>query len=280
MKSVRYEEEGVATAVGAIFAILIFMFLLSLFITSYVPAEMKSYEEQYSSGIQNDMVQLISTLSQLSVNYQQGASSSVAFNLQSNYIPLFSSPTVGELSLSSSNGESSGYLSVSNSTEKISSGGVLTVVTNNRYFVDEAYSYEFSTIFYEQLGSNPLINTTLESSLIHVNPPANGSINLSMNLFNLVGGPFNISTQSPFSIGITALSKNSVFITGNLTIACSSISGNWLYTVLEQELLSIHNLYLSYATGAAGYSYISIYSNSIPVTLHITEVSAMVSVNG
>ncbi|MEM0135693.1 MAG: hypothetical protein QXU18_10810, partial [Thermoplasmatales archaeon] len=63
MKRIRYQEEGVATAVGAIFAILVFVFLLSLFITSYVPAEMKSYEEQYSSGVQNDMMQFISVMS-------------------------------------------------------------------------------------------------------------------------------------------------------------------------------------------------------------------------
>ncbi len=280
MKPVRYEEEGVATAVGAIFAILIFIFLLSLFITSYVPAEMRSYEEQYSSSVQNEMVQLTSTLSQLSSSYQQGSSSSVAFNLQSSYIPLFSSPTVGELSLSSSNGASSGFLSISNSTEKISSGGVLTVVTNNRYFVDEAYSYEFSTVFYEQVGSNPPINTIFESNLVQVNPPSNGSINLTMNLFNLMGGPFNISTQSPFSLGLTALSKISILMAGNLTITCSSNSGERLYNVLKQELSPIHNLHLSYVASTAGYDYISLYSTSIPIALQVTEVSVMVSANG
>lgn len=280
MKSVRYEEEGVATAVGAIFSILIFIFLLSLFITSYVPAEMKSYEEQYSSNVQNEMVQLISTLSQLSSSYQQGESSEVAFNLQSNYVPLFSSPTVGELSLSSSNAGSSGFLSVGNSTVKIGSGGVLTVVTNNRYFVDESYSYEFSTIYYEQLGSNPPINTTFESNLIQVSPPANGSINLSMDLFNLLGGPINLSTGSPFSVGISDISKNVTVLKGNFSLDCSASDAGPLYSVVKQKLSPVNGIRIVLLKEGAGYVSINVYSENAPIVLHITELTVMLSVNG
>jgi hypothetical protein len=65
-----------------------------------------------------------------------------------------------------------------------------------------------------------------------------------------------------------------------VTITCSSNSGEWLYTMLRQELSPIHNLYLSYAPSAAGYDYISLYSTSIPIALFVTEVSVMVSGNG
>ncbi|MEM0136759.1 MAG: hypothetical protein QXU18_16280, partial [Thermoplasmatales archaeon] len=219
-------------------------------------------------------------MSQLSINYHQGEYAVVSFNLQSNYIPLFTTPTIGELSLSSSAEGSMGYIAVSNATENVGSGGVLSVLTNNRYFVDEAYSYVFSTIFYEQAGSIPLINTTLQSNLLQIDPPANGSINLSMNLFNLIGGPFNVSSQSPFSLGLTAQSKVSFVLMGNITIGCSSTGGEALYTLIDQELSPLHYLLVTQTTGGAGFMHIFIHSVSIPIVLYITELNVIVSVNG
>ncbi len=46
MRGILYEEEGVASAVGTIFAILIFVSLLSIFVSTYVPAAMMADEEQ------------------------------------------------------------------------------------------------------------------------------------------------------------------------------------------------------------------------------------------
>ncbi|MCL4447482.1 MAG: hypothetical protein M1163_03675 [Candidatus Thermoplasmatota archaeon] len=280
MKNVRYEEDGVATAVGAIFAILIFIFLLSLFITSYVPAEMKTYEEQYASGITNDMMQFTSALSMLSLNYNQGESVSVNFDLQSGYIPLFTTPTVGEMSLSSATQGENGYITVENSTMNVGAGGVLTIASNDRYFVDQSLTYEFSTIFYEQVHTNPLINSSLQSDLIQVGPPVNGTINLSINLFNLMGGPLNLSSLSSFGLSITAISRSSTIMVGNFTLTYSSALGEQLYNTLKEELATITDVSTGYTAEGGGLSQVSVNTDSIPILVTVSVVSVMLSVNG
>ena len=280
MRGVRYEEDGVASAVGAILAILIFIFLLSLFVTSYVPAEMTSYEEQYSSALTNEIMQFSSSMNLLSLNYQQGETMSVTFDLQSGYVPLFSSPTTGELSLSASSNGSAGYIAISNSRSTVTAGGVLTVLTNNRYFVDEALIYELSNTYYEQYGSSPLINSTLAFNLLQINPPTNGSINLSMNLVNMMGGPLSISSQSPFSLTTTALSKETYQLNGNITLTYSSIIGSELYDSLQEKMANLKGVTLSYYIEGNGNDRISIGSSSAQLSLSITVLTVMVDVNG
>jgi hypothetical protein len=279
LKRVMYEEEGVATAVGAILVILIFIFLLSLFITSYVPAEMTSYEEQYSTSVTNDMMQFVSSIGLLSLNFQQGETVSVTYDLQSGYVPLFATPTVGELSLTPSTSGSSGYMQVGNSTMNLSAGGSLSVLTNNRYFVDEAFYYEASTLFYEQYGSSPLINSTLQFNLIQTEPPSNGSINMSMNLVNIMGGPISFSSQSPFTLSATALSKSSYLLRGNITLNCSSSLASQLYPSLLEELSGITGVHLSRISEGNGYEKISIYSVTSPISMNIKELNLMVGIN-
>ncbi len=280
LKKVMYEEEGVATAVGAILAILIFIFLLSLFITSYLPAEMASYEEQYSTSVTNDMMQFVSSVSLLSLNFRQGETVSVTYDLQSGYVPLFATPTVGELSLTPSARGSNGYIMVGNSTMNLSAGGSLYVLTNNRYFVDEAFDYEASTLFYEQYGSSPLINSTLQFNLIQTEPPTNGSINMSMNLVNIMGGPISFSSQSPFTLSATALSKSTYLLKGNITLNLSSSLGSRLYPSLLEELSGINGVHISQSSGGNGYEKISIYSVTSPIAMNITELNVIVGING
>ena len=279
MKSVNYEEDGVATAVGAIFAILIFIFLLSLFVTSYVPAEMTSYEEQYTSGLNNDMMQFISAVSLLSLNYQQGETTSVTFELQSGYVPLFASPTVGELALTQSSKASAGYVLVNNSTMQISSGGTLSVYTNNRYFVNEAFSFELSSLFYEQYGSNPFVNTSLESNVLQVGPPSNGSTNLQLNLVNLMGGPLTISSQSPISLSLTAASENSYLLGGNFTLTYFSIFGYQFYNSILEKLSTIKGIDIKQINEGNGHEQIQFSSATLPFTLSVHELNVVVIVS-
>ena len=279
MKSVNYEEDGVATAVGAIFAILIFIFLLSLFVTSYVPAEMTSYEEQYTSGLNNDMMQFISAVSLLSLNYQQGETTSVTFELQSGYVPLFASPTVGELALTQSSEGSAGYVLVNNSTMQVSSGGTLSVYTNNRYFVNEAFSFELSSLFYEQYGSIPFVNTSLESNVLQVEPPSNGSTNLQLNLVNLMGGPLTISSQSPIGLSLTAASENSYLLSGNFTLTYFSIFGYQFYNLILEKLSTIKGIAIKQINEGNGYEQIQFSSATLPFTLSVHELNVVVSLS-
>jgi len=279
MKEVYYEEEGVASAVGAIFAILIFIFLLSLFVTSYVPAEMRSYEEQYSSGVMNDMMQFMAVVSLLSLNYQQGQIASVTFDLQSGYLPIFSSPTLGTLNITPSSPGISGYIEVGNSTSNITAGGSLSVLTNDRYFVDEAFSYELSSLFYEQYGSRPMINSTIQFNLIRTGVPANGSINLSMDLVNLVGGPMSISSASPFVLTVEALSSDIYSLEGNITLTLFSQMNYQVYHSIYEAVSLLPGMNVSHSVLSGNIMQISLSSNSVPINLHVTEITVLVGIN-
>lgn len=284
MKKIEYEEEGIATAVGMIFAILVFALLLSLFVTSYVPAEMSSFEEQYSSSAMNDMIQFMSTVGMLSLNYRQGESTSLAFNLQSAYVPIFSSPTTGFLYISQNGQGNDGYVYVSNSTNHLIAGGSLTVMTNNRYYVDEAFSYEFSSLFYEQAGSVPLVNSSLQYDFIQAGLPSSSSINLTLNLVNLVGGPNTISGSSPFSLTIQVLSKEVYELNGNATITLFSPLGLQVYnsTLSSISPLMVHYPFLELNKTSVGNNETELSIDSlnqyVPISLYITYVTIFVGV--
>lgn len=279
MKGVLYEEEGVASAVGAILAILIFIFLLSIYVTSYVPAEMTSYEEQYSSSLMDEIMQFASSVNSLSVNYQQGETVSVTFDLQSGYIPLFSSPTLGELTLSGATNRSNGFIEVNNTKMSVTSGGALTVLTNNRYFVDEAVVYEFSSLYYEQYGSSPLINSTLAFNLMQVNPPTNGTINLSMDLVDMQGGTLSTSSGSPFDLTATALSKNIYKMDGNFTLTLSSSFGTQIFESLQDRFSYLKGVALSLVNEGNGSDEIFIRSPST-ISLTVSVLTVMIGLNG
>ncbi len=278
MKKVVYEEDGVATAVGAIFAILIFLFVLGLFIDNYVPAEMRSFEEQYSLNVENEVMQIGSALSLLSADFTPGQSVSVTFDLHSGYVPLFTDPTLGQLSLIS--GSNEGYISVGNLTNEATAGGTISVETNSRYFVDESFVYEYSSIFYQQVGGRQPVNSTLQSSLVHVNPPTNGSINLSINLYNFMGGSINSTSQPNLVLSMTSVSMKTLYLYGNFTVTVSPSFSSLLYGVLRSDLSPVVGLVVSYASNGNGMQQILVSSNTLPISLRVTLLTVMVTVEG
>ena len=209
MNQVLYKEEGVASAVGTIFAILIFVTVLGIVITTYVPATMQSYEEQYSEGILNSMVQLTSDISFLISNYKAQSILLVPFDLASNYVPLFSTPTYGSINITpptGTNGE--GTISVIYNNTNVTVGGSIQVYTNNRYFTDEEYIYEYSSLIFNQVGSGGKIGSVMESELFSINTPVESHPNITITLINLVGGPLILGSGSPVTISLETLAKN------------------------------------------------------------------------
>ncbi len=247
MKDIFYEEEGVASAVGTIFAILIFVSILSIFVSTYVPADMMADEEQYSSSMMNSMVQLASTISQLSLNYKQGETALIPFDLESSYIPIFSSPTYGLINISSNSKGQEGYLTLAIYNgepvagnligQNISVGGAIMAFTDNRYFTDEAWTYEFSSLYYFNPVSHKQENSSLISDLIQVTPGVGGLNNVSLFLVNVIGGPNTISTSSPIAISVGILSKEILIRTGtNISFSFSSnVLGNPIEDALNQS---------------------------------------------
>ncbi len=256
MKSIMYKEEGVASAVGTIFAILIFVTILGIVITTYVPSTMMSYEEQYSENILNSMVQLESDISYLITNYRPQTTLLVPFNLASNYVPLFSTSTLGTINVTPPTGynsEGSFVVSYSSSTTTFnySVGGSIQVYTDNRYFVDQEYVYEFTSLLYNQVGSGGKIGSTMTSQMISLNTPILGSSsnpieNITITMVNLVGGPLIITSGGPVTLSLEILAKNAVSfeITSGaspLIIRAFSQQGlqSYIYNYINQTISSL-----------------------------------------
>ena len=244
MKEIYLEEEGVASAVGTIFAILIFVSILSIFVTTYVPATMMSDEEQYSSNLMNSMIQLASAINEMTMNYKQGETSLISFDLESSYVPIFSSPTMGYINISGQGPQQEGGLTLtmgSSSTPFASIGGSVMSISNNRYFVDEVWTYEFSSMMYNVHDSKTGGNSSLLFNLFQVGPSTSSStVNLSFNLVNIVGGPFTISTASPFALTAEILSKQVMSKTG--TSLTMTLSSNYLLQTMKTSIFSTLSL--------------------------------------
>ncbi len=241
MKNVFYKEEGVASAVGTIFAILIFVTVLGIVITTYVPATMQSYEEQYSEGILNSMVQLTSDISFLISNYRTQSVLLVPFDLASNYVPLFSTPTYGSINITPPTGTNAeGTISIIYNNNNITVGGSIQVYTNNRYFTDEEYIYEYSSLIYNQVGSGGKIGSVMESQLFSINTPVESHPNITITLVNLVGGPLVLGSGSPVTISLETLARSYYsFMIQNSSITIKAYSNQflnkYLYSYLNQS---------------------------------------------
>mgnify|MGYP001626432391 CR=1 FL=1 len=281
MKNVRYEEEGVASAVGTIFAILIFVSLLSIFVTTYMPATMMANEEQYSSSIMNSMVQLASTINQMNINFQPGEEALIPFNLESSYVPIFSSPTFGYINISANSPGQEGYLTLAvyngpvNPINKVSQdfsvGGALMAFTNNRYFTDEAWSYEISSLYYFNPYQKNQSNTNLISGLIHINPKVNGMNNITIDLINIIGGPNTISTSSPVTISLTAINKQTFSYIG------SNISMNFDSFILSKSIINSINQSISLDPSISwGHGVLSLGSHT---QIYINELTIIVGMS-
>jgi hypothetical protein len=266
MKEIYLEEEGVASAVGTIFAILIFVSILSIFVTTYVPATMMSDEEQYSSNLMNSMIQLASAINEMTMNYKQGETSLISFDLESSYVPIFSSPTMG-----------------SSSTPFASIGGSVMSISNNRYFVDEVWTYEFSSMMYNVHDSKTGGNSTLLFNLLQIGPSTNQYVvNLSFNLVNIVGGPFTISTASPFALTAEILSKQ--VLEKNGTGLTMSLTSNYLGQTVKESIYSTlglliqnHQLDAPIYSSSGNVETISIKANSnYSMNIMVTEVTIFV----
>ncbi|MGC8645360.1 MAG: hypothetical protein ACP5UO_03715 [Thermoplasmata archaeon] len=237
MKSLmRSKEEGVATAIGAILSILIVVLLLSLFVASYLPAEMSAYEESYSNNLLKSVMEVDSSINLLYVTFNKGEVVSVPFSMESGNVPLLSSPTVGTLSLMPADNGFGGFISVSNLTTKVSAGGSLSVETNDRYYVDQVYYYELSSVESSQIVNGSLVGSVMEFGLLSVQNGSNGSVIISLHLVNLEGGPVSISSPGPISVTLEAVSESEYRLTGNLSIAIDSQFSSQLFSTISDSL--------------------------------------------
>src|SRR3989304_7291054 len=108
IRDIRGDEEGVASTVGTIMALLVFLPFLSLIVNQYVPAWMKESEATHMSGAFGQMGSFKGSvdLQVLSATTAENAGISyipvttfTPVTLGVEGVPIFTSPTIGELRL-------------------------------------------------------------------------------------------------------------------------------------------------------------------------------------
>jgi len=155
---IKKDREAVASTVGTIMALLVFLAFLSLFTNSYMPVWMEDNEREHMNEVMNQFGEMKSRVDSLVLNSELAGGTMnsvyVPLALGSSGIPVFASPTAGQLAyVPQTSGESDMSLAF-NSTigDGIveEGGGMLEFYAPNRYYVQQWVTYENGALIIKQ----------------------------------------------------------------------------------------------------------------------------------
>jgi hypothetical protein len=180
----RRDEEGVASVIGTIMALLIFLTFMSMFVNTYIPIWMKENERLHMNEVQNQMGEVKGKIDNLIVNAQVTGTSMVntyePITLGADGIPLFASATAGGLFLRPSGTTSTSatvqFNYTSNGNKVLFSetgGGKLEFYAPNRYYVGQWLAYENGAMIVKQdageaMKATPSLEVTKSGSTFNV----------------------------------------------------------------------------------------------------------------
>lgn len=171
-----WDEEGVASTVGTILSLLVFLTFLGMFTNQYVPIWMKDNENNHMNQVIGQMADLKSGIDMQVLNNNEQVASAPIYSpikLSSEGVPVFASPTAGTLTFISDNpsapyvtltfdyttgsGASINYYQL-NSTNGGRVGGDLTFYGPNRYFIEQTVVYENGAIILNQTDGETVLS--------------------------------------------------------------------------------------------------------------------------
>lgn len=194
-RDVDRSEEGVATTVGTIMALLVFLSLLSLVVQQYIPVWIEDNEAYHMADVQSQFADMKSGIDNLILTEQRGYPRYNSINLGTEGIPLFADSTPGVLRHSSGFGEDGEGMHISwtvdvgegeEETIVHESSGNISLEAQNRYFERQTVVYEHGAILLDQaeggvMRARPHI--TIEGGVVRLtmislegsNPPVGGA---------------------------------------------------------------------------------------------------------
>jgi hypothetical protein len=160
-RCIRRDEEGVASVIGTIMALLIFMTFMTMFINTYIPIWMKENERLHMNEVQDQMGEIKGKIDNLIVGAQITGSSAIntyqTITMGADGIPIFASPTAGAVILKPTGITTSGVNVQFNYTvnnQKVlvneNGGGKLEFYAPNRYYVGQWLAYENGGLIVKQ----------------------------------------------------------------------------------------------------------------------------------
>ena len=175
----NWDNEGVASTVGTIMALMVFLAFLSMFTNQYIPVWMEENEASHMNVVYGQFASLKqATDIQVMAGILQGSSPVQIFSpvkLGAEGIPMFASPTPGYLSVyrtDSYDNVSFSYDISHNATPNLrpydsKTGGTISMYAPNRYYVEQTLAYENDALILKQpdgqyMKANPqfIVNPT------------------------------------------------------------------------------------------------------------------------
>jgi hypothetical protein len=208
-RSVKWDDEGVASTVGTIMALLVFLTFMSLIVDQYVPVWMKDAESAHMNeafgqfgDLKNnvDMQVLACQVARIAGQTCMRSTTFTPITLGVDGVPLFSSPTAGELQMNPWEGNVSVAFAyqAGNFTLNVNSTSSGTVDLNvfNRYYVPQRNRTEYVEISLSQVtlfGSGGASGVSTEGSHTRL-------INAETERYTNLTSDFNITLNTDYEV--------------------------------------------------------------------------------
>ncbi len=285
------DREGVASVVGTILALLVFLSILGIFTNHYVPSMMAGNEHNHDSQVITQISELKQAIDNMMMYYINSHSSTLSaytpLTLGSSGVPMFATGTQGQMGIIPAAGNggqdpsfalSFSYISGgSKYTENSLAGGGVVVNIPNRYYIPQSILYENDAVILGQSNGQVM----LAAPGFNVSSQGGGSINI-LQVSIITPSGTNISYSGTNTVGLSSqlleFSQNSYTVYGNVTLKIvtpfASAWEKFLNTSLSQNgfvkgKYTLSDIELSYQN--------YLITLSLPVE-HITVSTALVNI--
>ncbi len=155
-------DEGVASTIGTIMSLLVFLTFMGMFTNQFVPVWMSDNESTHMATVIQQMITLKSQIDGLVADYSNSLLAPtpifVPITLHASGIPIFAEPTAGILRFSpqSTNGYPSFNATFAGDEQTLSTaddghtGGYVDLYAPNRYFIEQHLTYDCGALILSQ----------------------------------------------------------------------------------------------------------------------------------
>lgn len=221
IKRLRRNESAIASVVGTIMSLMVFMAFLSLFTTQYVPVWMAENEAQHTDTVLSELGTLRQNMDILILSNNRETSTYSTLTLGSKGVPVFAAPTLGIFTFSpletafttDVDMASAAVMQVEyydtglDAQNTVTGAGRVELYSPNRYYVQQWSSFDDGGIILAQTdGEWMRTGPSIRLEKRDTNPGS--ALNISFKVLSLVGKKTTMTGAQ--TIGIKAQLMNDV----------------------------------------------------------------------
>lgn len=201
MRKVNYmEDEGVAGAVTVVLVMALISVLLAYYVGVIIPSTISQYEFTMDQGLDSSIMQFSSDIVNMQSTGTIGMVDYVNFILETQSVPIFSSPSYASLSFISSvrNGSFSYFVNASDKitglpTSFFYGGGGMEISNGNRFYSPGIIYYEGGSVYEINSANSSSESPVSLSTVLEYSP---GTNTYYFNLFDIYGTAQAVSSGS------------------------------------------------------------------------------------